>query len=243
MLKLDTRRLPYRAQSRFELHKVAQFCWSSCHVAHRNFTVIFFRSFANGSSRWSWSHSNRDHESTCWYLATSHTCTIWVEHRRISASVKAFIWKLEIIRLISYLFVIASSPLFLTIALKTVEHQLTDYFVMLWLTRIQSSASENSHSIGLSSSKPFIALFFSCELIPLRRSLSRDNKHTKEKEQIIKLIRTIVVVGSERRDPHGAAGSGTVPLSDPVMRAFIAVAEHAEDPFRPICVQTLAEIR
>lgn len=74
------------------------------------------------------------------------------------------------------------------------------------------------------------------------RSLARDNKHAKEKEQVIKLIRTIVVLGSERHDPHGAVGTGTVPLSDPVMRAFIAVAEHAEDPFRPICVQTLAEI-
>jgi len=63
-----------------------------------------------------------------------------------------------------------------------------------------------------------------------------------EKEQVIKLIRTIVALGSERRDPHGAAGSGTVPISEPVMRAFIAVADYAEDPFRPICVQTLAEI-
>ena len=63
-----------------------------------------------------------------------------------------------------------------------------------------------------------------------------------EKEQVIKLIRTIVAVGSERRDPHGAAGSGTVPISESVMRAFIAVADYAEDPFRPICVQTLAEI-
>lgn len=74
------------------------------------------------------------------------------------------------------------------------------------------------------------------------RSLARDIKHAKEKEQAIKLIRTIVAVGSERHDQHGAPGSGTVPLSEPVMRAFIAVAEHAEDPFRPICVQTLAEI-
>lgn len=63
-----------------------------------------------------------------------------------------------------------------------------------------------------------------------------------EKEQVIKLIRTIVAVGSERRDPHGAAGSGTVPISEPVMRAFIAVADYAEDPFRPICIQTLTEI-
>lgn len=36
---------------------------------------------------------------------------------------------------------------------------------------------------------------------------------------------------------------GVVPLSEPVMRAFIAVAEHVEDPFRPICILTLTEIR
>ncbi|KAG1896327.1 Rapamycin-insensitive companion of mTOR, N-terminal domain-containing protein, partial [Suillus fuscotomentosus] len=33
-----------------------------------------------------------------------------------------------------------------------------------------------------------------------------------------------------------------IPLSEPIMRAFVAVAEHAEDPFRPVCVQTLAEM-
>ena len=76
------------------------------------------------------------------------------------------------------------------------------------------------------------------------RSLSRDNKHTVEKEQAIKLIRAIVEIGSERHASHGAAGGGgTVPLSDAVTRALIAVAEYPEDPFKPICVQTLTEIR
>jgi rapamycin-insensitive companion of mTOR len=75
------------------------------------------------------------------------------------------------------------------------------------------------------------------------RTLARDNKHAVEKEQVIKLVRAMIEIGSERRDAHSTAGSGTVPLSEPVMRAIIAVAEHAEDPFRPICVQTLAEIR
>ncbi|EMD39883.1 hypothetical protein CERSUDRAFT_112137 [Gelatoporia subvermispora B] len=74
------------------------------------------------------------------------------------------------------------------------------------------------------------------------KSLARDNKHAVEKEQVIKLIRTIVEIGSERHDPDEGAASGTVPLSEAVMRAFIAVAEYPEDPFRPICVQTLAEI-
>ncbi len=73
------------------------------------------------------------------------------------------------------------------------------------------------------------------------RSLSRDNKYTIEKEQVIKLIRSIVEVGSIRRDSVGRRGS--VPLSESVMRAVVAVAEYAEDPFRSICVQTLAEIR
>ncbi|TRM64014.1 Rapamycin-insensitive companion of mTOR, middle domain-containing protein [Schizophyllum amplum] len=64
-----------------------------------------------------------------------------------------------------------------------------------------------------------------------------------EKEQAIKLIRTIVEVGSERRDtPAADASASRVPLSEPIMRAFIAVAEHLEDPFRLICIQTLVEI-
>ncbi|KAJ6537472.1 Rapamycin-insensitive companion of mTOR, N-term-domain-containing protein [Mycena sp. CBHHK59/15] len=74
------------------------------------------------------------------------------------------------------------------------------------------------------------------------KSLTRDNKHAMEKEQVIKLIRTIVEVGTVRHESRSAGGCGTVPLSEAVMRAFVAVAEHAEDPFRPICIQTLAEI-
>ena len=63
-----------------------------------------------------------------------------------------------------------------------------------------------------------------------------------EKEQVVKLIRTIVEIGSER-GTHAPAGQGNVPLSEAVMRAFIAVAEQPEDPFRPICLETLLEIR
>ncbi|KAH9950606.1 Rapamycin-insensitive companion of mTOR, N-term-domain-containing protein [Amylocystis lapponica] len=74
------------------------------------------------------------------------------------------------------------------------------------------------------------------------KSLTRDNKYAVEKEQVIKLIRAIVEIGSERRTPGSAVGSGTVPLGETVMRAFIAVAEYPEDPFKPICVQTLTEI-
>lgn len=75
------------------------------------------------------------------------------------------------------------------------------------------------------------------------RSLSRDNKHTVEKEQVIKLIRSVVEIGSLRRGLNSAVGTGTVPLSEAVMRAFMAVAEHPDEPFRPICIQTLTEIR
>lgn len=74
------------------------------------------------------------------------------------------------------------------------------------------------------------------------RSLSRDNKFAVEKEQVIKLIRVIVQLGAERRTPCNTTAS-RIPLREPVLRAFIAVAEHVDEPFRQICVLTLAEIR
>ncbi|KAF8195553.1 Rapamycin-insensitive companion of mTOR, N-term-domain-containing protein [Pholiota molesta] len=74
------------------------------------------------------------------------------------------------------------------------------------------------------------------------KSLLRDNKCAVEKEQAIKLIRTIVEVGTVRRDAETNGGPGVVPISETVMRAIVAVAEHPEDPFRLICIQTLAEI-
>ena len=63
-----------------------------------------------------------------------------------------------------------------------------------------------------------------------------------EKEQVIKLIRTIVTIGSQRKDSNHASCTGTVPLSERVVRAFIAVAEQPDDPFRSVAIQTLAEI-
>lgn len=45
-----------------------------------------------------------------------------------------------------------------------------------------------------------------------------------------------------RRDAETKSGPGVVPISETVMRAIVAVAEHPEDPFRLICIQTLAEI-
>lgn len=73
------------------------------------------------------------------------------------------------------------------------------------------------------------------------RSLSRDNKFAVEKEQVIKLIRAIVQIGAEQRAPCNAVAN-RIPLREPVLRAFIAVAEHVDEPFRQICVLTLAEI-
>ena len=71
--------------------------------------------------------------------------------------------------------------------------------------------------------------------------MSRDNKFVVEKEQVIKLIRAIVQIGAEQRTPFKAT-AGRVSLPEPVLRAFIAVAEHVDEPFRQICVLTLAEI-
>ncbi len=90
----------------------------------------------------------------------------------------------------------------------------------------------------MSDSHPWVTTITDC----IDRSLCRDKQHTVEKEQVIKLIRAVVEIGSERLPTHSAIGSGNVPLSDAVMRALIAVAEYPEDPFKPICVQTLTEI-
>ncbi|KAJ3825070.1 Rapamycin-insensitive companion of mTOR, N-term-domain-containing protein [Lentinula raphanica] len=70
------------------------------------------------------------------------------------------------------------------------------------------------------------------------RSLHRDNKFAVEKEQVIKLIRAIVEAGTM----SNGNGPGSVPVSEPVLRAFIAVAEQVDDPFRFICIETLAEL-
>lgn len=74
------------------------------------------------------------------------------------------------------------------------------------------------------------------------RSLLRDNKHAVEKEQVIKFVRMVVEVGTVRRDTETKSGPGAIPISQTTIRAIVAVAEHPEDPFRLICIQTLAEI-
>ncbi|KAL0961199.1 hypothetical protein HGRIS_006168 [Hohenbuehelia grisea] len=72
------------------------------------------------------------------------------------------------------------------------------------------------------------------------KALCRDNKFAVEKEQVIKLIRAIVEVGTVQRDT--STDTQNVLLSEPVMRALLAVAEHPEDPFRTISILTLSEI-
>jgi len=76
----------------------------------------------------------------------------------------------------------------------------------------------------------------------ITRSLCRDNKHAVEKEQVLKLIRAHVEIGLSRKPPTAGAGSGTIPLKESVMRALIAVAEHGEDQFRHVVLETLAEM-
>lgn len=50
----------------------------------------------------------------------------------------------------------------------------------------------------------------------------------------------IGTVKGENMTPGG--GTCVVPISEPIMRAIIAVAEQPEDPFRLICIETLTEI-
>jgi len=114
---------------------------------------------------------------------------------------------------------------------------------MDWLIRIQQESCISSLWTGsLSSIIPILINAIQASHFCLNRSLARDNKHAVEREQVIKLIRTIVDIVSEPGDRRSINGTGMIPLSEPIMRAFLAVAEHAEDPFRPICVQTLAEM-
>lgn len=81
--------------------------------------------------------------------------------------------------------------------------------------------------------------------IYLSRTLIRDNRFEIEKIQAIKLIRAIMELAALRSissapdrlalDLEDLLGSG-------VIRALAAVAEHAEDKLRHICLETLAEL-
>jgi rapamycin-insensitive companion of mTOR len=62
------------------------------------------------------------------------------------------------------------------------------------------------------------------------------------------LIRKVVEVGSKHptKADTGTKGKGvglgSAPVSEAVIRALIAVADHPEDPLRFVCLLTLAEI-
>lgn len=109
------------------------------------------------------------------------------------------------------------------------------------LIDIESVDKLKEHPIDWYIVKYIPFLFLCSPFLTAPRSLSRDNKFAIEKEQVIKLIRAIVQIGAEQRTPCNTAAS-RVPLREPVLRAFIAVAEHIDEPFRQICILTLAEI-
>lgn len=52
----------------------------------------------------------------------------------------------------------------------------------------------------------------------------------------------MIDIGTVRKEYPVTGDVGSVPISEPVMRSLVAVAEHVDDPFRPICMQTLIEI-
>ncbi|KAG9090609.1 hypothetical protein FRC06_000953, partial [Ceratobasidium sp. 370] len=80
------------------------------------------------------------------------------------------------------------------------------------------------------------------------RTFARDSKHGIEKESALMLIRKIVEVGSKHSTKADTStkgkgpGLGHAPVSEAVIRALIAIADHPEDPLRFVCLLTLAEI-
>ncbi|GJJ15545.1 hypothetical protein Clacol_009823 [Clathrus columnatus] len=74
------------------------------------------------------------------------------------------------------------------------------------------------------------------------RTLARDNKHHLEKEQAILLVRAMINISNSIFERHAGAGCGSIPISEAIIRAVLAIAEHPEEPFRGICLVTLAEI-
>lgn len=114
---------------------------------------------------------------------------------------------------------------------------------------VDADAGQSLQQVGLEwyivRSVPNVDSFVAfIDIVTMRRSLARDNKHGVEKEQVIKLIRKLVDVNA-----YEAGGSRTFLsnsprslLSEGVVRALIAVAEYPDDPFRTVCLLTLIEI-
>ncbi|QRV92421.1 STE16 protein [Ceratobasidium sp. AG-Ba] len=79
----------------------------------------------------------------------------------------------------------------------------------------------------------------------LNSTFARDSKHGIEKESALLLIRKIVEVGSNSRTESTTKpglGPRHAAVSEAVVRALIAIADHPDDPLRHICLLTLAEI-
>lgn len=83
------------------------------------------------------------------------------------------------------------------------------------------------------------------------RTFSRDQKQVTEKIQALKLVRRVIDL-SLTSFPTTSTGAGTssgkgtsrlrVPLSDTIVRTLVSVAENADDSFRLVVLETLAEI-
>ncbi|PWN49565.1 hypothetical protein IE53DRAFT_388192 [Violaceomyces palustris] len=79
----------------------------------------------------------------------------------------------------------------------------------------------------------------------LTRSLVRDGRFEAEKEQALKLVRSIMELGASRT-VNAAPDRFTTDLNDligsGVVRTIAAVAENSEDKLRHLCLETLAEL-
>ncbi|KAI9228785.1 MAG: Rapamycin-insensitive companion of mTOR, N-term-domain-containing protein [Piptocephalis tieghemiana] len=86
--------------------------------------------------------------------------------------------------------------------------------------------------LSLTQPDDVYALFRHGVNVFLIRSLARDVKHEVEREQAIRLIRACIDLG-ERATAHLPVGP---------VRALVAMAEHADEPFRNLCLETLCEL-
>ncbi|EJU03152.1 hypothetical protein DACRYDRAFT_78031 [Dacryopinax primogenitus] len=78
------------------------------------------------------------------------------------------------------------------------------------------------------------------------KTLSRDNKHVEEKEQVLKLIRLFLTLRSEPQPQNSNSNPSppppAPPISEPLLRAFIAMCDSSEDALRLTGLETLAEL-
>jgi rapamycin-insensitive companion of mTOR len=75
------------------------------------------------------------------------------------------------------------------------------------------------------------------------RTFTRDAKHLTEKTQCLKLVRSLLSLSTVISPASSSSsGRGRIPLSDAIVRTLVSVAENADDAFKGICLETLAEI-